>query len=357
MKKLLILFLSLTLLSAVQLDYSWSEPQLFTVLGYPANELEQPFLSRDGQWLFFNSQNTGPDTSLYYALILNSTFAQYMGPMGGEANEPSPHLDAVPSMDVNYHFYWTSTRDYPSIIQNVMTGIFNDDGNVTMAYHLPGNIYFNISTDLWIVMDLEINANGSILFYVNGAFSIPPGPTPVFSNISIAMKNEDGSFTEHPNAKNIMFSVNNLFGSQYLRFAPSSFGDDGLELYFTCEIPNSDTITGLFVANRASLNDVFGEPRQVFLSNDVNGEWLNPDGASISSDGKTLMFTRIDRCNLTDIDTCKQVNIYTMKRVNQTMTTVGSETSGGRLFYLVQFCISFSYILCLMDVDICEKFL
>jgi len=222
------------------------------------------FFSRDGKWLFFSTQNTGNNISLHYAIILNTTFAQYMGQVGGQANGPVPHLDGVPSMDSNNTLYWTSTRDYPTIIQNLMYGTFAN-GSVAVANHLLGDIYIYPSNKIWIVMDSEINADGTILFYVNAAFAVPPGPIPVFSNISIAIKNENGTFSRHPNAEAIMYSVNNVIDPTMLRFAPSSSGVNGLELYFTCQLPNSTEDTGLFVARRASTEDVFGEPEQIFF--------------------------------------------------------------------------------------------
>ena len=71
-----------------------------TINGYSGDAME-PFITRDGNYLFFNSLNSGGDTSLYYAAkgADDVTFNGATTITG--VNAMPPHLDAVASMDEN----------------------------------------------------------------------------------------------------------------------------------------------------------------------------------------------------------------------------------------------------------------
>lgn len=65
----------------------------------------EPFITKDDRYLFFNSLNNGINTSLYYAEKENDTFFNFKGEIEN-VNGTDPHLDAVPSMDINNKFYY-----------------------------------------------------------------------------------------------------------------------------------------------------------------------------------------------------------------------------------------------------------
>ncbi len=75
------------------------------IAGYGQDAME-PFISRDGQTLFFNNSNADPaQTDLFFAARQSDTAFALQGPLGG-ANAPS--LDAVASMDDAGRFYFIS---------------------------------------------------------------------------------------------------------------------------------------------------------------------------------------------------------------------------------------------------------
>jgi len=289
---------------------SWTSVARVFLYGYTYENAQamEPFLSRDGKFLFFNSRNVGSNTSLHYGLFINATAVRYLGEVGGEANGPIPHLDAVPAMDKEYNFYWVSTRNYPQDYENLQQGVFDPiRGTVPMAEPVHGDFY--IREPIWIVMDQEINVDGSLLFYVNALFDNPPGPIPLFSNISLAIRNEDGSFSEHPNAIAIMQTVNNVVDPSFLRYAPSSLGIDGLELYFTTRV-NEQVVSGLFVATRDSRDAPFGMPQRIVIP-PSSPSYIEPEAPTLSADGNLMMFSRID-CPVKQ--GCNYINIYSMQR-------------------------------------------
>jgi len=157
-------------------------------------------------------------------------------------------------------------------------------------------------------MDQEINVDGSLLFYVNALFDNPPGPIPLFSNISLAVRNDDGSFSEHPNAIAIMQNVNNVVDPSFLRYAPSSLGIDSLELYFTTRV-NEKVVSGLFVATRDSRDAPFGIPQRIVIP--PGGSYIEPEAPTLSADGNLMMFSRID---CPEKQGCNYINIYSLQR-------------------------------------------
>jgi len=187
-------------------------------------------------------------------------------------------------------FFWVSTRNYPQSYENLQHGIFYpENGSIPVAEPVHGDFY--IREPYWIVMDQEINRDGSILFYVNALFGNPPGALPIFSNISLATRNPDGSFTQHPRAIDIMKTVNLVNGAQYLRYGPSSWGTDGLELYFTARL-NDFIVSALYVAKRTGPDEPFGIPERIVIP--VGPTYNEPEAPTISSDGTLMMFSRID---------------------------------------------------------------
>eukprot|EP01012_Entosiphon_sulcatum_P005017 TRINITY_DN12129_c0_g1_i3.p1 TRINITY_DN12129_c0_g1~~TRINITY_DN12129_c0_g1_i3.p1 ORF type:complete len:376 (+),score=69.02 TRINITY_DN12129_c0_g1_i3:91-1218(+) len=311
----------------------WGRLQRVYIKGGPfANEncdqpdcsIMEPFLSRDGRFLFFNSENVGNDTALHYATYVSPTVFQYVGRLTGQANGPIPHLDAVPAMDRNSTLYWISTRDYPDNIHNVMTGRFDaQSGGVPVAQHLDGDIYIQPQPPQaeWIVMDQEANEDGSLIFYSNARFALPTAydARPNFSNISVAALTHNSSgfpvrATKLPNGSAIMQTVNEyrtpkLPANVTLRYSPASHGNDSLELMFAASVDDTfpdpydvpvPIVSGIFVANRTSRTEPFGPLTQLNIP--IRGLfdpqtyfwYTEPEAPTFTPDGKRIYFTRID---------------------------------------------------------------
>ncbi len=100
-----------------------------TINGLSFDAME-PFISPDGNYMFFNNLNDGINTKLYYATKVNDSTFSYVGELNGTNQITPPHLDAVADLDSFGNFYWTSTRNYPTELDNLFHGTFNT-GNVT----------------------------------------------------------------------------------------------------------------------------------------------------------------------------------------------------------------------------------
>ena len=169
-------FLTITLLLIYTLQtFSQTYPSFgpeikVTISGLTFDAME-PFISLDGNTLFFNSLNSGGNTNLYYATKVNDSTFNYVGLVAG-TYDPSPnHLDAVASHDSLNNFFWTSLRGYPSPMENLHRGIYSG-GNVSNITRVYGdfNIYnFNYPFG-WLIMDAAINYQGNLLYFCNAKF-------------------------------------------------------------------------------------------------------------------------------------------------------------------------------------------
>lgn len=164
-------------------DGAFRNPQPVPIIGYEG-EATEPFLSRDGRYLFFNNRNDPADkTDLHFAEFSSTGTLNYRGKLV-EAN--SLTLDAVPSMDSRGSFFFISTRDYFKTLNSVFTAGFADGQlmNVqplkTMATPKAGKLIF----------DLEVSADGKTLYYADGVFS--GGGLPDSSTILFASKGSEG---------------------------------------------------------------------------------------------------------------------------------------------------------------------
>lgn len=248
-------------------------------LGYPSfgsavevtiNDLSfdamEPFISSDGNFLFFNNINDGINTKLYYATKSNDSTFDFIGELMGANQATAPHLDAVADMDVDGNFYWTSTRDYPAQLNNLFHGTFSA-GNVSDIKRVEGD--FNMKTPGWLVMDHGISMDGQFLYFNNARFDEENCQGPCETNLGIAQKNSDGTFSTIADSESILQHINN---ANYIYYAPCISGDN-LELYFTRYLKGEITPSTVFeicVAVRDNANAEFSMPKVLFSEDIAN---------------------------------------------------------------------------------------
>lgn len=220
----------------------------------------EPFLSPDGNYLFFNNVNDGINTKLFYAnKIDNSTFT-FVGELTGTNQTNPPYLDAVADLDANNNFYWTSTRNYPNELDNLFHGTF-DSGKVTNIERVRGD--FNKNTPGWLVMDHSISLDGTFLYFNNARFDDQNCQGPCEANIGIAKKINANTFTTLTNSSSILQNIND---ATYITYAPC-ISSDNLELYYTRYLKGQITANTIFeicVAVRNNVLEPFLTPKILF---------------------------------------------------------------------------------------------
>ena len=266
MKTLTLIILVLTSLAVKSQTYPSYGPEIdVTINGLTVDAME-PFISDDENYLFFNNLNSGGTTKLFYATKVTDSTFNYVGELNGTNQLMQPYLDGVADMDSTNNFYWTSTRDYPTDLDNLFYGKFNA-GNVTKIGRVRGNFNKNILG--WLVMDHGISYDGQILYYNNARFDAINCQGPCETELGIAQKMNDSIFSQLPNSTIILQNIND---TNYIYYAPC-ISSDNLELYYTRYPRDSVTLNTLFeicVAVRNTTNATFSVPMVLFSETIVN---------------------------------------------------------------------------------------
>ena len=266
-KQLLILLISSVFISCSTNNESTSSyPTFGNEINVTINSLTfdamEPFISSNGNYLFFNNINDGINTKLYYATRVNDSTFNFVGELSGANQTISPHLDAVADMDMNGNFYWTSTRNYPTELNNLFHGTFNA-GTITNIERVQGD--FNMNTPGWLVMDHGISLDGQFLYFNNARFDDSSCLGPCETTLGIAEKINSNTFNITSNSSAILQNIND---PNYIYYAPC-ISSDNLELYYTRYLKNvtASTVFDVCVAVRKNDTSIFSEPKVLFSKN------------------------------------------------------------------------------------------
>ncbi len=231
--------------------------------GYTGEAME-PFVSRDGRFLFFNTRNDpGSNTNIHFAEATDSGFT-YRGVLFGTI---SYDLDAVPTMAANKRFCFVSPREYRRTRVSVWCGTF-DGTKVNNAVPQDG-----LATDRLgrLIFDVELSADGRTMIYAEGTYS--GSDVPDDADLYVAQPTPTG-FTRTPDANAMLTKVN----SSSLEYAPA-LSEDGLELFFTRPTGIWPfTQPKIYRAIRGGPDQPFGKPEQLNIDGWVEGPSLAPDG-------------------------------------------------------------------------------
>ncbi len=249
-------------------DYTaFSNPEIVTINGYNGDMME-PFISRDGTYLFFNDR--GPARDIYYATFTNETTFEYVGPI---TSINTAAVDGVATMDGTNTFFYVSTANYnpPITYDTLYTGTW-DGSTVNGSTPVTG---LAITTPGFINFDIEVSPDGSTLYFNDGDFT-GGNPMPDAANIAIAVNSGSG-FTRDPNSTTIMANVNT---NNDLEYAPA-ISADGLELFFT-RLNQDISESHIYRTVRSDTSSPFGVPQLVSaIEGHVEGPTLSPDGKSL----------------------------------------------------------------------------
>ncbi|NNE98136.1 MAG: hypothetical protein HKN25_03860 [Pyrinomonadaceae bacterium] len=263
---LLTVFLSCQTSAQKVLEYTqFKNPEPVTIRGFDDHAME-PFVSRDGEYLFFNNSNApGVNTEIHYATRIDDLTYQYKGILKGASSDK---LDGVPTMDEEGNFYFVSVRNYFNDFQTIYGGKFSggDLTNVGIVYGISKKKLGHLN------FDLEVSADGNTIYFVDGIFSGKPFPDK--ADIAIAVKRE-GKFKRLSGSEEILDKIN----TKRLEYAPA-ISEDELEIFFTRHM--SKQKLGIFRAVRKEKDLPFGKPRWVSaIKGHIEAPTLSPDERSL----------------------------------------------------------------------------
>lgn len=266
---ILLLFLSCSS-SDNDIDNSQTYPSFGSEINVTINGLSfdamEPFISPNGNYLFFNNLNDGINTKLYYATRVNDSIFNYVGELIGTNQTTAPYLDAVADLDVNGNFYWTSTRNYPTELNNLFHGTFSN-GNVSNIERVQGD--FNMNTPGWLVMDHGISLDGQYLYFNNARFDEANCVGPCETTLGVAQKENRSTFTTLSHSDSILQNIND---ANYIYYAPC-ISSDNLELYYTRYLKGDITESTVFeicIAVRSNTSSNFSVPKVLFSETIAN---------------------------------------------------------------------------------------
>ncbi len=223
----------------------FANPTRVTIVGWSDDAME-PFISRDGHYLFFNNSNDpSVNTDLHYAERIDDLTFQYRAPLGGGVNTTA--LEGVASDDDDGMFYFISDRSYATTQSTIYRGLFAG-GALSGVELVPG---LPASGPGRVIFDVVVSADGATLAFAEGLFTAAGGP----QSADLILADRAGSgFARSPTSAATMQAVNLAGGVQYAPVLSAS----KLELYFTRIDGSQPAIYG---ATRASTDAPFSTPR------------------------------------------------------------------------------------------------
>ncbi len=228
----------------------FGQPQKVTVQGY-SSDIMEPFLSWDGNTLFFNNLNNPAvvNTNLQYATRINDSLFDYQGELKGVNTE---YLEGVATMDDSNEFYFISTRSYAQTFSTIYKGSFSEDSvsNVQLVQGLSKH------EAGWVDFDVAVSSNGNYLFFAEGLYDSNGGPYE--ADLIIAEK-VNGSF-QRKEDQSVLANVN----SDALEYA-ACISPDMLDLYFNrVDTPLTvASVPRIYIATRNSVNEPFNKPYRI----------------------------------------------------------------------------------------------
>jgi hypothetical protein len=259
----------------------FGEPKRVEIICYGGDAME-PFISRDGAFLFFNNLNDPRvNTNLYFAKKIDALTFRFTGEVKGTNTQA---LEGVPTMDTHNRFCFVSPRDYERTLSTLYCGVFND-GKVRGVHQIGETLSRKRAP--WFNMDVEISADGNTLYYTENEWD-PTVGLPKSSNIHVAIR-ENGRFKRARNSNSLMRNIN----TDELEYA-ASISSDGLELYFTrAGVPITGNLAvgarlRILVAKRGHTGEPFGPP-------DVIGSIVGfAEAPTLTADGRALYYHQRD---------------------------------------------------------------
>jgi hypothetical protein len=210
----------------------FGNPQLVEIIGYPTGSfqnVQEPFISRDGQYLFFNTAETERHKDLLFAKwdVDQSAFI-FQGEI--QAVNTADSIEANPTMDENFNFFYIDNTAIPAWIGS---GIFQP-GSMSLTSGVsisgPPNIELSGSTAT-VNMGVEVSSDGDTLYFSRAVFLNAGQPNQMISASDILFAKKIGNVFVYDEAvaNSIMQNINT---SEDLEYA-ACISEDELEFFFT----------------------------------------------------------------------------------------------------------------------------
>jgi WD40 repeat protein len=270
---------------AARKSSDWSPPVLVPNVNSEFGE-NGPAISRDGRSLYFSSNRPG---GFGNQDIWVSRRARVKDPWGAPFNlGPTINttaIEAVPAFSRDGHWMFFNTdRPGGSGLQDLWRS-YRSDTRDDLDWETPENLGPNINSSFNDVGAgyFANKQQDDVAFLFFGSTRPPSGPMPVLPELYVSAQNSDGSF----GPPTLLAELNSSCADQR-----PSIRADGLEIFFFSNRPAPGgtvcaTTVDLWVAKRHTRSQVWHTPEN--LGTVVNGP-SNDQQPYIASDGRTLYF-------------------------------------------------------------------
>ena len=269
----------------------FNNPQKVNIDGIPAGSeglplnIEEPFISRDGRFLFFNSGEKENHKDLYYAELENNRWV-YKGEIGPNVNT-SKEVEGNPSMDKNYNFFYINS----GIKTMVNKAVFSpEDGKLHSIEELEGiperRIMF-FKQKIHGNMGVEVTSDGSYLFFSRATWDLNGFKIGRIKGADILfLKKQNGRYVyNEADTHDIMKNIN----TSDLEYA-ASISADGLEIFFTRllseDLKKGNIRSRIMHATRDDMTEPFGIPEVI----EAIGTSDFVEGPALSADERELYY-------------------------------------------------------------------
>jgi len=246
---------------------AFARPERVEIRGYDGDTME-PFLSRDGRYLFFNNRNDPSiNTDLHLAERVDSLTFEYLRPF---AQVNTAALEGVPTMDRSGTFYFVSTRSYDETRSTLYQGRFAD-GTISDVRLVPGVSREEAGI---VNFDVEVSPDGRTLYFVDARF----GDQGLETADLVVAEDVGGQFERVPDSDEILQRVN----TEALEYA-AAISSDGLELLFNRVSSVAEGASpSIYRTSRSSLETPFSVPQRVAaMDGFVEGPTFSPDDRAV----------------------------------------------------------------------------
>jgi len=271
--------------------HAFRHPQPAIIEGLPTGagntpiSTEEPFISRDGHFLFFNSGKEEGHKDLYYAKRIGQRWV-YQHPIGPDVNTPE-EVQGNPTMDRHYNFYFVDT-EVNRMVQSAHfvpeTGLLS---NIREFAGVPKRDVRFFARKFIGNMGVEASADGRTIYFSRATwrlYLVFPGKF-LDSDLLLTEKQGNRFVYNEAKARRIMQHIN----TPDLEYA-ACISTDGHELFFA-RLPIASIKSGkihsmIMRATRPSRSAPFGMPKEVRAI----GHRDFVEAPTLSSNGRELYY-------------------------------------------------------------------
>lgn len=246
---------------------------------------EEPFVSRDSRFLFFNTGTDENNKDLHYAEWMHTRWV-YRGPIGPHVNTPKD-VQGNATMDNAYTFLYT---DSSTETMARMAHFSAETGKLTSIRDFTGVPKRQVSLVAQTVsgnMGVEMSADGTVVYFSRATWKLN-GLTIgriLESDIFFTTKKGGTYVYDDKEAQRVMRRIN----TSDLEYA-ASISSDGLEIFFTrlalADLQAGTIRSTIMRSTRDSVSEAFSKSAPIAAI----GSFDFVEGPTISGDGKELYY-------------------------------------------------------------------